>query len=328
MARLRCCSLLGMADSSSGNFRSSWAARYTSARRSFGKQEPPKANPGFRYAGEMFSFTSSTKRSHHFMAIHAHLLAQRANLVGERDFYRVEGVGSILDHLRGPQGHKAGFDSERLIQVRDAPDGRAIVAADHQQRGLEEIPDCGPLAQKLRMRYDADGRGITESRLAPNPRRYREKQCSGSRQSEAWSGLRPVRRSPPPHGAIGAVLNCRSFPTEFRRKPARCRLPRLHRPRWKLTASPRRCFLEPVLPAPVHKRAHGRFELRLPCVHPGRPQKRDVPGSLSRQPSRTRRNQDRVRQCDLDFRFSTTNPQPQYGTAPRMACAGRLRGLQ
>ena len=33
------------------------------ARTSFGRQEPPKANPGFRYVGEMLSLVSAVKIS-------------------------------------------------------------------------------------------------------------------------------------------------------------------------------------------------------------------------------------------------------------------------
>src|SRR5258708_20064320 len=48
-----------MGEGSSGRFRSKGPARYTRARKSFGRHEPPKANPGFRYAVEIFSFLSS-----------------------------------------------------------------------------------------------------------------------------------------------------------------------------------------------------------------------------------------------------------------------------
>ena len=77
----------------------------------------------------------------------------------------MEGVGRILNQLRGPQGDEASLDSQRLIQVRDALDGRTIGAADNQERGFEEIPDCRALPQKFRMRYHAHARQIGEYRL-------------------------------------------------------------------------------------------------------------------------------------------------------------------
>ena len=59
MLRLRCWSLLGRADSNRGSVKSMRPARYTRARRSLGKQEPPKAKPGFKYADDTLSFTSA-----------------------------------------------------------------------------------------------------------------------------------------------------------------------------------------------------------------------------------------------------------------------------
>src|SRR5262249_36872791 len=63
-AALSMCSLLlGKTDSSSGSLRSSSLARWTSARISFGRQEPPNANPGDKYAAETFRLLSDLKMS-------------------------------------------------------------------------------------------------------------------------------------------------------------------------------------------------------------------------------------------------------------------------
>jgi len=58
MARCRCASLLAITCCRSGRSRSSRDARYVSARRSFGRHDPPNAKPGFRYAGEIFRRSS------------------------------------------------------------------------------------------------------------------------------------------------------------------------------------------------------------------------------------------------------------------------------
>src|SRR6266516_1174423 len=60
-ARRTCPSFDGRMAASSGTGTSAVRAAYTRARRSFGRQEPPKAKPGRRYASETFSFRSIRK---------------------------------------------------------------------------------------------------------------------------------------------------------------------------------------------------------------------------------------------------------------------------
>ena len=61
MPRSTCCSFAGMIADRSGTGRSWIRAAFVNARTSFGRQEPPKAKPGLRYASETFSFRSTRK---------------------------------------------------------------------------------------------------------------------------------------------------------------------------------------------------------------------------------------------------------------------------
>src|SRR5881396_1719649 len=86
-ARSICSALLGKIDSNSGNFKSNSLARYVNAFRSFGKQEPPKANPGLKYVGND-------------LWIHTEGAANTSHFIRERNLQCVKRVAGVLDHFR------------------------------------------------------------------------------------------------------------------------------------------------------------------------------------------------------------------------------------
>ena len=225
-----------------------------------------KSESGLQIRRRAVELDVLAQRGHHFAAIHAHLLAERPDFVGESNFHRMKGIAGVLDHLRRAQRYQSSLHARGRYKSATVCSRRRIVAANHQQRWLEEIPNRRAFAQKLGMRHHAHRRIVSQRRAAPAARRSREKRYSECRQSAASGAAEDVRRSPQPPGAIGAVPNCRSFPTAYRHKPIQCPLQRWRRPRWKPTACPPGCFPGPDLPAQVRRRARARFQLLLLCV--------------------------------------------------------------
>ena len=127
--------LLWRIERSTGGSRSSSLALYSSARRSFGRHEPPNAKPGCRYAGEMFSFSSRQKTFRHLGAVDAQPLGDQADLVGECDLQRVERVAGVLDHFGHGKLRAEDRRRKRRIQLgEDLAASRIKLADDREGR--------------------------------------------------------------------------------------------------------------------------------------------------------------------------------------------------
>ena len=150
-ARSTCSALLGMSDSSNGSLRSSSLALYAMARRSFGRQEPPKAKPGERYDGEIFSLVSEVKISCDRVRVDAKMLAHGPHLVGETNFHRVIAVGKILDHFGNRNGRlvqRAGRVFVKFAQRRKVV---SVAGSENRIRRIQKVGDRAAFAHELRV---------------------------------------------------------------------------------------------------------------------------------------------------------------------------------
>ena len=223
MARLRCCSLLGRAAFQQRQLQVQMGRAVDQRPQILGQAGASKRESRLQICRRAVELHVFAQRGHHFIAIHAHLFAERPDFVGERDFHRVKGIAGVFDHLRRAQRHQSHvFAPSGRYRSGDRCTAAEIVAAHHKQRRLERNPGPPSLPAETR---DAPPRSPPDDwqrRAAPTPRMFREKPCCESPRSAVSGAAEDARRSPPPRGAIGAALNCRSFPTAFPRKPARC----------------------------------------------------------------------------------------------------------
>ena len=100
----------------------------------------------------------------HALGNHLHIrtdpFADGGDFVDEGNLHRQEGVGRILDHLRG----RDIGDDERCLEQEQRPvevfhdrDGLLAVGADDHAVGAHEILDRGSLAEKFGVRHDVEG---------------------------------------------------------------------------------------------------------------------------------------------------------------------------
>jgi len=95
------------------------------------------------------------QRGHHLAAVHTYLVAERPDFIGKGDFHGMKCIARVFDHLGRTQRYDSGIRAKRPVQIGDRLRRRRIVGANHQKRGLEEIPNRRAFTQKLGMRHNA-----------------------------------------------------------------------------------------------------------------------------------------------------------------------------
>ena len=126
------------------------------ARRSFGKQEPPKANPGLKVVGRDIELGILAKDLHHFVTIDIHPFAQVSDLIRKTDFESVKCVRGILDHLRHRYGRPLDLSSDGGIESGNLI-ARVVVAGSNDREGrMVKISDRGRFTHELRVHADAE----------------------------------------------------------------------------------------------------------------------------------------------------------------------------
>ena len=125
-------------------------AMYCRARRSFGRQEPPKAKPGRRYAGEMLSLWSSQKTS---------ITSRESTPCGAR----TRPISLAKDTLVAWKALQAYFSAsavatldvmdvlvEKREELAQVLPGAVVGRANDDEGRGEEVLDAAPFAQELR----------------------------------------------------------------------------------------------------------------------------------------------------------------------------------
>ena len=119
---------------------------HSSARTSFGRHDPPKANPGVRYASRDVELPIQPEDAHHFLRVGAERVAQIGDLVREADLQGVKGVADVFDHLGGPHAVCDERSVDAGIEVpKRAPRVSGVVAADQNKRRMVEIVEARSL---------------------------------------------------------------------------------------------------------------------------------------------------------------------------------------
>ncbi len=128
-----------------------------SARRSFGRHEPPNAKPGLQVGRRDVESRVRAHQPHHFVRIDAERLRDAADLVGEGDLERVERVAAHLERLgHADAGHHERASADAANTSRTAFDRGFAVAADDGVRRMVVVADRRAFAQELRLEAQAE----------------------------------------------------------------------------------------------------------------------------------------------------------------------------